>query len=665
MDLPKSQSGIMISHVVVLGACVLLTSLSLGVSLDQAVLEQNHPITFTPVGSLILSGSHYIVPLSLNIESLMDRVSPLEESLTAVSQHYEALDGLMGGGNSSRKSHSSSLEHFPESLRAHTKLLLLDLHQRISNLKDRLQSLGSFGIPTSDSPRKRLQRSAFDFVGSGLHYLFGVVDSATFDDAMNIIESLKDLSEQERNQLNLHGQILNVTAIHITKLEVNQQKVKTAIETLGGNIRSLQESLVQGEAALFTLTNVVNMVSAISYAGSAISDLTYDINRFARGLETMLKGSLSADIFPAEQLSSVVRELNQMNIRTLWPDSATYVPYYYQFCQVIPLNKEDFLFLVMLPLLPDPYAQMDLFRVTSLPYPINENVTLSFGKMSPYFAISSDHQLYTTLNDVDLTSCRKFNSLYFCNEPRALYRSGAPSCEYAMYTKLGVATSCQKHAAPRLARPVLHRTPSNWLYATSNPFALTVVCPSGTSTLIVGLGVGTINLPQKCRASSDVALLPTMLSFERSVIATVNFSAIVPFNLSLSPMEKEKVLLFSNDTLYTDLLKVNGNPIPLDNLDGEIGQLRQIQKSRQYAHSASTFSYWASIFLFSFVVFSCACICYARHLLRENRDRLGRPRGRNYAVRFFNVFRDEQVNPSAHRVLSDADDELNSSPLST
>ena len=131
-----------------------------------------------------------------------------------------------------------------------------------------------------------------------------------------------------------------------------------------------------------------------------------------------------------------------------------------------------------------------------------------------------------------------------------------------------------------------------------------------------------------------------MVSLERTFLTTVNFSAVEPFELSLSSLEREKVHLFSNDSLYSDLLKVNGKPIPLESLNNEIGQLRQIQRSRVYAHNASTFAYWASISLVAFMIFSCACICYARHLLRENRDRLGRPHGRSYAVRFFNSFRD-------------------------
>ena len=628
--------------------------------LNPSILDESYPVTFTPVGNLILSGSHYIVPLRLNVSSLMDRVSPLESALKELFEHFESLDALMGGSNSSRKSHSASLEHFPDSLRSHTNLLLIDLHQRVKGLKDRLRSLGDFGLPVADSLHQRVGRSAFDFVGSGLHYLFGVVDSATFDDAMNIVNEIKELSEQERNQLNLHGRVLNITAIHIKQLEENQKKVESAINNLDGNIRTLSQSLLRGEESLFSLSNIVNMVSAVSYASSAISDLTYDINRFARGLEGMLKGSLSADIYPADQLSTIVQELNDNNIRTLWPASATYLPYYYQFVQVIPLNKEEFLFLLLLPLLPDPYAQMDLHRVTSLPYPINKNVTLSFGKMKPYFAVSSDHQLYTTLSDIDLASCRKFNSLYYCNEPRALFKSNAPSCEYAMFTKLRVKEYCEKHAGPPLATPILKRTPANWLYATSNPFALTLVCPSGTSTIIIETGVGAINLPQKCRASSDIVLLPTMISFERSIVDTVNFSAVVPFELSLTSQEREKVHLFSNDTLYTDILKVNGNPIPLTSLDNEIGQLRQIQKSRMYAHGASTFAYWASIGLFTFVTFTIICICYARHLLRENRDRFGRPHERGYTVRFFNWFRNHEPTANVQRPLA-REDEFNGS----
>ena len=103
--------------------------------LAAEVLEDAHPTTFTPVGTLILSGSHYIVPLQLNITSLLARVEPLSLALSKVSTHFESLSGLMGGGNSSQKSQGGTLEHFPESLRSHTMLLITDLN----HLRNRLR----------------------------------------------------------------------------------------------------------------------------------------------------------------------------------------------------------------------------------------------------------------------------------------------------------------------------------------------------------------------------------------------------------------------------------------------------------------------------------------------------------------------------------------------
>ena len=110
-----------------------------------------------------------------------------------------------------------------------------------------------------------------------------------------------------------------------------------------------------------------------------------------------------------------------------------------------------------------------------------------------------------------------------------------------------------------------------------------------------------------------------------------------------------------NDSLYTDILKVNGAPIPLDSLNNEIGQLREIQKSRVYAHTASTFAYWALWSLVIFIAFTCACVLYARRLLNENHDRLGRPDNRGYAVRFFNSFRTDttgQNPPPGHEEIN-------------
>ena len=452
--------------------------------------------------------------------------------------------------------------------------------------------------------------------------------------------------------MNLHSKIINITQMRITRIEEKQEKTLNTLEEMDSNVRILSTALLNTDRHVFGVSNALSIVSAISYVSSAINDLTYEYQAFSKGLSLMVKGNLSPALFSTENLLSLLDDLNSKNIRTLWPSSKTYVGLYYKFCEVLPLNFEDLTFLVLIPLLPEPTGQLNLFRISSLPYPINSNVTLSYGPLSPYIGISQDHALYMTLTDVDLANCRQFASLYYCDNPRPLYKSSQPNCEYALFTNWKIETHCTKHVSKKLQTPLLIRASKNWLYATSESFALTVVCPGETKTLTVQVGVGMIALPQKCRASTDFALIPTSLTIKAASMSVVNFTSILPFKLTFSEAEQVTVDHFMNDSLYQDLLRFNGASVPLDSLNNELGQLRLIQKRRIQAGNTSVVAGWTSFGIAVFLLVVCLVIALCCYLLHENKNNVGRWGGLPMWGREI-----PHENQATHGVLSQNDEE--------
>ena len=590
----------------------------------QTVSVRQSPVVFTATGTIINSGSHYVVPLRLNVVSLLMQIEPLEDTLKGAFDHYSELANLLGGtskeGGVSRG--VDALEYFPLSLRDHTTLLLKDLDQRMGNLRSVLVSLADYGnTPSSKSkPVTRRRRGLANFVGSAAHVLFGVIDSNTFEEAQQTIEQIESLSEEERVQLNIHSRVINITQTHVHNLELFQGKAMKALTELDSNIRVLSTALMNQERKIWHITQALNLVSTVSYASSAIADLTYEFNRFSKGLEGMTSGHLRPEIYSPEHLGQVIQDLNARNIRTLWPGSKEYLSLYFKFAEVIPLNLETLTFLVLLPLLPTPAGELMLYRVTALPHPINENVTISYGSLRPYLGISQDHQVYITLTETELSGCRRFNSLFYCDSSKPLYRASAPSCEYALFTGLGVDLHCPKRVAPKLDRPLLARTNSNWLYATSRRFSMTTVCPSGAKTIMIDVGLGTITLPPKCKASTDFAILPRILSIEQKDLEVVAFTTVQPFNVTFTNHEHKVLSHFTNDTLYQDLLSFAGQSVPIDSMANELGSLRIIQQQRHRAGSVATIAGYTSLGLVVLVVTVCICVAYSWHLLRGGRS---------------------------------------------
>ena len=65
----------------------------------QVVNARQSPVVFTAAGTIINSGSHYVIPLRLDVLSLLMEIEPLEKSLNLAFSHYSDLANLLGGNS--------------------------------------------------------------------------------------------------------------------------------------------------------------------------------------------------------------------------------------------------------------------------------------------------------------------------------------------------------------------------------------------------------------------------------------------------------------------------------------------------------------------------------------------------------------------------------------
>ena len=604
-----------------------------------------NPVTFSEMGKIIYAGDHYILPIALDINDLLTMTQPLLDGLLDTRGHFDSIMEQLSERPRGHPHADFVQNHFPNSMQQHLLLLMDDLDTRVNDLKSLLKTLANYGKQPMADPLRLHKRSPFDFVGSAASYLFGLVDHAEFKSMSDIMDHLVDMTEEERRTLNMHSTILNVTALHVDALEENQKRTTDAIRTLDEETRAINLTLSSTQQSVYTLDNSVRMISALSYASTAMNDLDYIYNRFSTGIGAMTRGVLSPEILPPTKLISILDELNKVNLRALWPSTDPYIPLYYKFSSVLPVKTDIFLFYVLLPLYPEPNNEMNLFKVTALPFPINPNVTISYGELPPFFAISADHSLHSDLLNADLENCRQLSSIYFCDEARPLFTSNYPSCTYSLYTGLKVDKYCDKHVGTSLLRPLVLRDSDRWLYATSSPMHMTIVCPSKTTTVSLDIGVGSIETPSTCRITSPFAQLPTAKNIKRLGTEVVNFTLIRPFNISLSDSEKLTVGIF-NDTLYQDILSLTGSPVPLHSLSQEIGQLRTIQQHRVHAATQSHYALILSLTATIVIILTIVLSCYMKRVLKENRDRFGAPSGNP----IINLFSSQ---PKTYRPVSD------------
>ena len=95
----------------------------------------HNPVAFKKIGTIIFSGSHYIVPVSLNITSLLELCTPLEHLLTQTREDFNTLLESFSGKRTRPISMNISAT-LPTSMRDHITLLMNDLHSHVLNLKN-------------------------------------------------------------------------------------------------------------------------------------------------------------------------------------------------------------------------------------------------------------------------------------------------------------------------------------------------------------------------------------------------------------------------------------------------------------------------------------------------------------------------------------------------
>ena len=91
-------------------------------TLGQRTVEEKYPAYFEPMGQVIYSGRLFTIPIRLEVSTLLDQITPLEDNLKTVSDSYEELRKLMGDTPTSmllteaskgRTVSHSEIQHFP------------------------------------------------------------------------------------------------------------------------------------------------------------------------------------------------------------------------------------------------------------------------------------------------------------------------------------------------------------------------------------------------------------------------------------------------------------------------------------------------------------------------------------------------------------------------
>ena len=615
---------------------VLLVLVCFLISGSRTLSRDKSLVNFQPKGDIVLSGRAYYVVLHIDHKQLLNQIKPISTSLEEIGTD---LASQVERGVPGRRNSSNIDEVLTTTLRQHLQFLSKDLLSRQKQLTDFLATLGEKDYEPDAlkaaskkdryaKKRVRVERGLIDAGGQLLSYVFGTALDSEVQSTKEIVERLTRLTEQQRQQINIHADVLNSTAIHLDAVETQVNRVTSCLDAVRENIQQLSNHIRDNSRYEYTLAHSLVMSSSLSYASTALADLTTQVLTMKAGINKFKSGFISSDIIPPETILSLAETVTNLNLRPLFPATEDYVKAYYSYIKVYGLPHDPLSFVIEIPLVGDPVVKLKLYEVVALPHPVSANHVLAYSGLPKFLAISDDRELYQERSSQD--NCRKFEDTILCPIDAPVYRKTQSSCAVALFAGTDQ-SMCQKHFAPTSKSVQLVKTGLGWVYSASVSTELTITCSDSVETVKIKIGSGILKCGDNCKVSASEFILPSSAEVKGSRIIK-NMSLVHPFELRLNIDEEEALKLLNDTPILREIMSIAQDKLPLKSLKSEIGNIQHIQKMRSLntisSHTGLTLSIVALLMTTVLCVGAALVLKYANNENANVENRAPDPVGR-------------------------------------
>ena len=583
----------------------LLILILLGAVRGDPFGSPNSGISYKPIGGIEQSGQMYYLLYEIDVGGLIASIEPIKESITKVKsnlktnlQNLNSLKPLRAKKilevdppvraedrrkhPSLTKPNDSKLNYvttaLTESLQDHITFITEDILERQHELEDYLMAIGQhISHENDDNKILRARRGLCDGCGQAISWIFGLTTDSELRDTNEALERLAKLGEDTRKMVNLHTTILNSSSIHMQKISKQVSRVTELLYTVNEQVSLIGQHVENTDQIEFTVINSVTLLSSLSYASEALGELRSKFINLKLGIDQMRGGYLNTNLVPPQTLLTIIQDIINQNLKSLWPATTDYIVQMYRYISVKSLPHNNLSFVIQIPLEGIPSIRLNLYKIIQIPHPLDTNLVINYSELPKYFSISDDHSFFVEQDS--LSSCRSYEDLYVCPINRPLYTTEVSSCALALFKGVRDTDICTKHFGPALTRPLVKRTDLGWMYSTSFNIKLTLICPDSTTIVSLPIGSGVLNMPDKCRASSKYFIIPSSVNTHGKDLVK-NVSLVSPFKLRLTTLEWEDISLLNNSKIGLELIKINNDKLPLKGLKDKIDQMKYI-KSQQ------------------------------------------------------------------------------------
>lgn len=464
-------------------------------------------VVFEKEGDVLLTDSHWTVVLQYNLTEVEKENQNLSMLLDKVKGQYDAFFQDLLFTNLSMYSPVPELE-------TGFRYEYVGLQQLVSDYVAQTDDLISL------LPSTRQRRGLIDAGGQVLKFLFGTVTDSDLELTNSRIDDIENLTDEFYH--NTNDQI-TVLANMQSEISNHSKSINQIISTLKDYHKVMHASMARHYAKEQIFTNQLKTLFQYQKLNSALSEVKDAINlavqrmtRLHLAIEDLAAGKMTSNLLPPHKflkvLSSVesvvplpTKLFTDVNLENLYN--------FYKFAIVQSyVVKSQLRVLIKLPLRND-NKLYEIFSV--IVYPVYDPALTKWVRWEvtdEKLIISKDRQTYSVYStDVFARDC-KFGKLTVCPLSDALLSAyKRPNCvvELLMKEKTNL---CSRKIISGLESPVLIRTPTRWLYATSKDTKVVLNCfgrgaSPNVSTVILS-GEGEIPNQDRCDLIADGYRVP-------------------------------------------------------------------------------------------------------------------------------------------------------------
>ncbi|KAG8263090.1 hypothetical protein J6590_039357 [Homalodisca vitripennis] len=464
-------------------------------------------VVFEKEGYVLLTDSHWTIVMQYNLTEVEEENQNLSILLFKVKGQYDEFFQDLLARNVSMHSPVRGLE-------AGLRYEYVGLQQLVADYVGQTSDLTTLVSST------RQKRGLIDVGGQVLKFLFGTATDSDLEltnSRINEIENLSDdLSHNTKDQITVLSNMQSEISNHSRAIKKISSTMKEYHEVMHITIaRNYIRELIYANQ-LRTLFQYLKLNSALSEVKDAINLAVQRMARLHLAIEDLAAGKMTSNLLPPHQFLKVLTSVENVippPLKLFLDVKLENLYNFYKFSTIQSyVTNSQLRVLIKLPLKNDNQL-FEIFNV--IVYPVYDPSLAKWVKWEvadQKLVISKDRQTYSVYSPEIFARECKFGKLTVCPLSDALlsvYKR--PNCVVDLLMKEHV-TLCSRKLISGLQSPVLIRTPTRWLYATSKETRVILNCFGRDANLNVSAitlkGEGEITKQDRCDLIADGYRVP-------------------------------------------------------------------------------------------------------------------------------------------------------------